>query len=159
MVDVQPTAALSVEQRLARLEEERAILATMYRYGHTIDYGLEQDWLDCFTDDAVWDVRPRPGREGVRRVFSGRRELQGFISAHTRAPYKYHKHMLIEPAIELDGVHARVDSYFIRVDENREGVAYIMAFGRYRDVLVKCADGRWRFKERVVELEGGWPQP
>ena len=37
-------------RRLAALEAERAILRTLYRYGHSIDYGLEQEWVDCFIE-------------------------------------------------------------------------------------------------------------
>ena len=48
-------------RRLAALEAERAILRTLYRYGHSIDYGLEQEWVDCFTEDGVFDVRRRVG--------------------------------------------------------------------------------------------------
>jgi hypothetical protein len=51
-VDVQ-----ELVKRLAALEEERAILRTLYRYGHSIDYGLELEWVDCFTEDGVFDVR------------------------------------------------------------------------------------------------------
>src|SRR5262249_35391909 len=47
----------TVEDRLDALEAERAILDTLYRYGHTIDYGDEAGWVDCFTTDAVYDVR------------------------------------------------------------------------------------------------------
>jgi len=42
-VDVQ-----ELVRRLAALEAERAILRSLYRYGHSIDYGLEREWVDCF---------------------------------------------------------------------------------------------------------------
>jgi hypothetical protein len=42
-VDVQ-----ELVRRLAALETERAILRTLYRYGHSIDYGLEQDAWEIF---------------------------------------------------------------------------------------------------------------
>ena len=56
-IDVQESV-----RRLAALEAERAILRTLYRYGHSIDYGLEQEWVDCFTEDGVFDVRRRVAR-------------------------------------------------------------------------------------------------
>ena len=31
-------------------------------------------------------------------------------------------------------------------------------WGRYRDVLVPQPDGRWRFQERVVRLDGHAPE-
>ena len=40
-----------------------------------------------------------------------------------------------------------------------EGWAYILVFGIYKDKMVKSADGKWRFKERLVEMENGRPVP
>ena len=143
-----------LEARLKRLEEERAILSTMYRYGHSIDYGLEQDWVDCFTEDGAFDIRRRdPG--GKRH--EGRAALQRYIAQHTRAPAKYHKHVLIEPVITIDGTQAKAVSYFARLDEAPSGEPFVLAFGRYHDTMVKCPDGRWRFKERIADIEGRTP--
>ena len=46
-----------LESRLRVLEEERTILSTLYAYGHTIDYGLKAEWLDCFVEDAVYKLQ------------------------------------------------------------------------------------------------------
>jgi hypothetical protein len=37
--------------------------------------------------------------------------------------------------------------------EELEGRCQIGAFGRHVDELTKCDDGRWRFVERVAEIE------
>jgi len=137
-------------KRLEVLEEEKAILQTLYRYGHSIDYGLEQDWVSLFTRDGVFEIRFR--KTGVNRRNEGQEALANFISSHTRPPDKYHKHLLIEPIINLRGRNkATVESYFLRVDESEEKV-FIFAFGRYHDRMVKQA-GQWRFQERIVEIE------
>ncbi len=138
-------------RRLAALEVERAILRTLYRYGHSIDYGLEQEWVNCFTEDGVFDVRRRVGPASVR--YEGRAALAAFIAQHTRAPGRYHKHMLMEPAIIVNGEQATVQSYFTRLDATRDGRPFIRAFGRYLDRMVKGVDGVWRFTERVAEVE------
>ena len=41
-----------VMKRLDVLENERAILDTLYQYGHSLDYGLEEQYVDCFTSDG-----------------------------------------------------------------------------------------------------------
>jgi hypothetical protein len=142
-------------QRLTRLEDERDILAILYRYGHTIDHGPDEDWLDCFTDDGVWESVPAPGlSSNPRRIVArGTEELRAFIAAHTHAPVRWHKHLLSEPMIQLDGDEARVVSYWVRIDRYEEGI-YTRGFGRYRDHLVRCPDGRWRFRERIIDCEG-----
>ncbi|MBI2867803.1 MAG: nuclear transport factor 2 family protein [Chloroflexi bacterium] len=140
-----------LQARLALLEEERAILRTLYRYGHSIDYGLEHDWVDCFTEDGAFDVRRRAGPAGKRHA--GRAALAAFVAQHTRAPAKYHKHLLIEPVITSDSAQAKAVSYFARLDESAAKVPFVRSFGRYHDTMLKCADGRWRFKERIADVE------
>jgi len=137
-------------KRLELLEDERAILQTLYRYGHCIDYGLEQEWVGLFTEDGIYEIRLRHPGSVIRK--EGSQALAQFIAEHTRAPARYHKHLLVEPLITLESNNqATVQSYFLRVDEG-EGKLYILAFGRYQDRLVKY-NSRWLFKERICEVE------
>ena len=152
-------AGMDIEQRLRRLEDEKAILETLYAYGHHLDYGLEDAWIDCWTEDAVLDL---PGRAFMR----GHAELRAGFRAHSHAPSMYHKHVVIAPMVTLNGDTATVSSMFARLDRYPEGPG-IRAFGRYRDRLVRCPDGRWRIRERLPEIEavreqaplGGEPFP
>ena len=75
---------MSIEERLRRLEDEKAILDTLHAYGHHLDYGLEDAWIDCWTEDAVLDW---PGRAFMR----GHAELRVGFRAHSHAPGMYHK--------------------------------------------------------------------
>lgn len=153
-----------LENRLKMLEEERAILSTLYAYGHTIDYGLKAEWLDCFTEDAIYKVQVLgvtiPKLNAVAQPttgLKGREVLSQYFAGHTHAPDMWHKHCLVEPIVRLeDNNKATVDSYFARLDEDENG-AYIMTFGRYRDKLVKCEDDKWRFVERICETESRLP--
>jgi hypothetical protein len=116
-----------LEQRLQLLEDERAIAKQLYAYGQSLDYGLEEPFVDCFTDDAVlsytWDAAntvTNTGRSGELR-FEGREQVAGFVRSHTNAPNVYHKHFVVEPQIEIDGDTATVISYFARLDRSVEG--------------------------------------
>ena len=66
--------SMSLEDRLARLEAEAAILRTLHRYGHAIDAGDEAAWVDLFTPDGEFQVRGPgveytiSGRDGARRL-------------------------------------------------------------------------------------------
>jgi ketosteroid isomerase-like protein len=142
---------VSVEERLRMLEDERAILVTMYQYGHALDYGYTEEFLDCFTHDGFWKS-PRVGH------FIGKERLAHFFAWHTHAPSKYHKHLLIEPRIKLEGDDASVVSYWVRLDTDEPGPC-VASFGRYLDRLRRCEDGVWRFYERVIESEGARPRP
>jgi len=140
-----------LEARLARLEDERAILQTLHRYGQAIDYGDEEAWVDCFAEDGVFDVRARLPHQ-PNRVVRGRAALREFITRHTRAPECWHKHLLVEPLLEVDGDLATSASYLVVVMEYLDEPV-LRVFGRYRDRLVRCPDGRWRFSERIAEVE------
>ena len=139
----------TVEERLKALEDKRDILRTMYNYAHTLDYGDEEGFMDCWTEDAFlgWSIIPG-GLKGRDRIREG-------FHVHTHAPDAWHKHMLAEPRITLAGDTATVQSMFFRIDpyESSNGAPEIYAFGRYLDRLVRCQDGKWRFAERLVEKE------
>jgi ketosteroid isomerase-like protein len=140
-----------LERRISALEDERSILLTMYAYGHSLDYGVEEEFLDCFAEDAVlhW---------AVRGTFAGREAIRGAFRDHTHAPERYHKHLLIEPRIALDGDRAAATSYFVRIDRYDDGPK-VRNFGRYFDSFVRGGDGRWRFAERRAESEANLPDP
>jgi hypothetical protein len=154
-----------LEKRIQALEDERDIMDTINAYGHCIDYGLKDEWLDLFTDDGVYHVTmlgktlpavvvPQP--EGGLK---GKETLRAYISGHTYAPKMYHKHLGIGTRIKLESDKtASAATYFVRMDKTAEGRAYPLVFGRYLDKLVKCPDGKWRFKERKIEMESA-PMP
>lgn len=136
----------TIEGRLRALEDERAILQTLYTYGHAMDYGveLEKEFADIWTEDAVL--------HHSYATFSGRDRIMVAFHAHSHAPDAYHKHCLVEPRIHITGDQATSVAYtFAFWDAGDKPV--LMAFGRYRDCFVRCDDGRWRIRERRVENE------
>jgi hypothetical protein len=139
-----------LEERVRALEDERSILHTLHTYGHSLDYGYEEEFLDCWSETAVlrWYNHP---------PYSGRELLTSVFRWHTHAPEVYHKHLLIEPRIALAGDTATADSYYARLDNSPSGPV-LRSFGRYRDVMVRCPDGRWRFQERRHEPESRIPE-
>jgi ketosteroid isomerase-like protein len=140
-VDVQELAA-----RVRRLEDEREILRTLYAYAHSIDYGDEPLFLDCWADDARLEW---PWKDPI----VGKAALTETFRAHTHAPAVYHKHLMVEPRIEVDGDEASVVSLYSRFDRDEHHEPYVRSFGRYLDTLKRCQDGRWRFTSRRAENE------
>ena len=140
-------------ERLDRLEAERAIVATLYAYGHGLDYGDRDEFLGCFTADAAYVVAMRVG-SGNGFEFHGHEELTGYFDGHTHAPAAWHKHITTNPMVTVDGESATVTSYFTRVDAGVEaGPAVVTASGRYLDEFVRDDAGRWRIRLRRCEVE------
>lgn len=149
-----------LEARINRLEAERDINDLLARYGHAIDYGLEHEWVDCFHEDGVFDMRERLHDDrrssradwqasGIRH--EGHAAIAAFVHRHTRAPDLYHKHLVLDPRVTVEGDRASLQSYFLFVVESPEGAQF--AFGRYLDRVSRGSDGRWRFDERIAEIE------
>jgi hypothetical protein len=150
------------------LEDERDIGDTIDRYAHAIDYGEDGEWVDCFTTDGTIEVRAAasralgdrhgtssPGRMGRH---AGRQALQAFIAAQSRPPERWHKHVVSQTRVVLEGDAATAVSYLIRIDESGD-VLRLYSMGRYRDRLIRSTDGRWRIAERIVEMESVSPTP
>jgi hypothetical protein len=139
--------------RVARLEDERAVVTTLYAYGEALDYGDRKLFLGCFTPDAEYAVEMRLGQEGSFS-YRGHDELTVYFDGHTHAPAAYHKHVTVNPVVVCDGDAATAASYFLRVDAAPEsGPAVVLASGRYLDELVRDAGGRWLIRSRRCQVE------
>jgi hypothetical protein len=134
----------NLEDRIRRIEDERDIQQTMYRYGYAIDYGSEDEWMNCWAADAIlhWSDPPYRGHEQLRTAFR----------THTHAPGVFHKHFLVNARISVLVDAAKAESMFARLDSYPDG-PQILAFGRYLDKFIRCEDGCWRFSERVAAVE------
>ncbi len=126
------------------LEEKDAIRELMARYCFHFDNGEFDDWLNCFTDDGVFDL----GKIGRH---AGRAGLQKFL---TTIPLTNGlpmiKHCVMNSIVAVNQDTATARSYVVVV-RTGEQLAISIA-GRYEDQLVKVG-GDWRFKERTVHFD------
>ena len=145
MRDANPEAELATV-----IADERAILRVLYSYCHAIDYGEEERWVGLFTPDGVFHVDMPRGLPSIH--CAGQKELAAFVAAHPRAPAALHKHLLLNPLIELHGDEARAASYF-QLLLDIDGTPETYCFGRYLDRLVRAENGLWRFRERRAQVQ------
>lgn len=145
-----------IEKRLACLEAKEDIARTIHRYATAIDYGHTDDWVDCFTEDGVFEVR---SPVAAPLVFAGRDELARMVGGHTKAPGRWHKHFTTQLDIQVSGNEAFSQAYIVRIDRDDEDkdIPKVWVFGRYLDRLRLCDDDRWRFVHRMIEIEGIHP--
>ncbi|MCS6924338.1 MAG: nuclear transport factor 2 family protein [Candidatus Binatia bacterium] len=123
-------------------EEKFAIQELIARYNHAIDFGNYEAWVECFTEDGVF--------EGSAGRFAGRAELQKFTEQFNtmRTNLPNVRHCVMNTVTEVEGDTAVSSSYLQLVTTGKEGTKIVFT-GRYDDKLVKV-DGKWRFKERKV---------
>lgn len=147
------------EARLQTLEDKEAIRRLIHAYGREMDYGRDGDaWNDLYTGDGIWQGTPVTGTAGigVARI-EGHAALREWWLRGGRAEPDYwgpghraSQHCMVMIDIELEGDRATVHSYGILMGESVNG-PMIGVMGRYTDLVVRCPDGRWRFKKRHLE--------
>jgi hypothetical protein len=140
-----------LERRMAAIEDRSAIVDRIFVIAHAVDYGGEDAFVDSFTPDAVFAVYLR-GEDRPTHVYAGHAGLRARIQNHTRPPELYHKHVYLNPLVTVEGDEARSDCYYLVIAEHA-GEPELLAFGRNRDRLARCADGQWRVRERNSEME------
>ena len=79
------------------LEDREEVRALHARYCLTIDTGRFEEWIDCFTDDGIFES-PRfgkhSGRDGLKRFAAMYKESLGGAQV---------LHVVANPAFEIDG--------------------------------------------------------
>lgn len=146
---------------LATLLAEREILRTMHQYSLAVDYSIEDRWVDCFTEDGVYEVdfpELPEKQKTMRSDLRGREALQRFAAARAegmRAEKRavFQKHLPLVPLIDVHGDEATVVSHFVGLDRE-DGLPVVRDIGRYDDTFVRCEDGRWRIKRRHFTGQG-----
>jgi hypothetical protein len=149
---------MELEERLARLEAQAAIVDNLHRYGHAIDAADEAAWVDVFAPEGEFQVRGPSATTDDDYTISGAEELLAFVKQHSRRPEAFHEHVMVQPVIELadDLRTAQVRSRFFVIVMDGDRPA-LRVFGTYHDTLRVCEDGRWRFVVRRPEIDANAP--
>lgn len=148
---------LSLEQRLARMEDLEAIKQLKYQYAAYLDDKFNPEGIaSLFTPDGLWAIK------GVGGTVKGR----DAIKQHCRNLLKgisWSQHCMMAPltTIAPDGMSATGSFYLICLltmttpeDPNKED-AYVLA-GTYKNKYVKV-DGKWYFKELTGSIDQSAP--
>ena len=138
------------ERDLQAALDERAVIRTMNRYCRALDQGIEAEWNDVFTADAVYDTVLPNG--DVYAHLTTRDEFVAFLHAYPRHPVTAPKHVMVDPIIDIDGDTARGESVFLYLNQSPGGVPKVMAWGRYIDEF-RREGGAWRIASRRCDTE------
>lgn len=143
----------ALRSRITRLEDERAILDTIHRYGLTIDLGLDREWADLFTEDGEFLCVDRFGKVILRE--QGREALAKWVRSFKAGETLQMKHCVLAPVIAISADTAEVVSQYANLVENQDRYAppHIRFTGCYRDHFAKGGDGKWRFRQRISQTD------
>jgi ketosteroid isomerase-like protein len=136
-------------------QDERDITKTLDQYSYCSDFNDADGLVDCFTEDAEWwsalGLTMR-GREEISDwVHNTRNPNNPYLAEHDQGR-RGGQHLRTNTQIVLRGDEADVISYFVQLCPDGTE-AKVMIFGRYLDHLVRCDDGKWRYKIHRTEPE------
>jgi SnoaL-like domain len=93
-----------------------------------------------------------------RRRFEGRKQLSDFFADSEKLVRFSPKHVTVNSIVRVSDDEATAESIIVLfIDAG--GVPELVSTGRYMDKLRRCADGRWRFYERIGHQDTLKPPP
>jgi uncharacterized protein (TIGR02246 family) len=138
--------ALTLEQRVQRIEDEAAIRVLLQTYANRLVARDFDGYVQLFAPDGVWNNGPI--------VHKGRADIKAMLVAMFPAtPADYvntDSYMLVSNiVIDLapDGTHAHAQSRQLSIMRGAGGTPTPLLSGMYEDELVKL-DGQWKFQHR-----------
>jgi hypothetical protein len=124
------------------LEDKEDIRDLFTKYCLYIDSGRYEDWVNCFTEDGVFDspiLGRWQGKEKLTQFTQKYREWTGACQP---------RHCVMNVLISVDGPQATGECYLL-MTHAADGKTELVISGRYEDMIEKV-DGQWLFKERKV---------
>jgi ketosteroid isomerase-like protein len=147
--------AESLEQRVGRLEDQRAIQEVIYNFSWGTDRNHRELFLDVFTEDGILHFKPGPGVPGgslPSDPIIGHHQLAAFYDRRQRGQDPWPKHVNVNAVIKVEGDEATAESAIIFFLE-RGAVPELVSTGRYLDKFRRCADGKWRIAHRIGHVD------
>jgi 3-phenylpropionate/cinnamic acid dioxygenase small subunit len=134
-----------VDRDISRVADELAIRNVIARIARLADQGDLDEYVDQFTEDAVWNFPPGP-RKGRADILVGARERR---AGGTTGPGSRARHQIstIEVDVGEDGT-AKADSYLMFVVNTADGPSVAVS-GSYHDTFVRQGS-RWRLARRDI---------
>jgi uncharacterized protein (TIGR02246 family) len=133
------------EASVARVEAELEIRNTISRLAILADQGDLDEYVDQFTEGAVWDL-PGASRHGRADIRAGaeQRRAEGVTGPGTAT-----RHVITTVSVSVDGPDtAWADSYFMFLQNTAEAPS-IVNMGVYHDRFER-EDGSWRLAHRQI---------
>jgi uncharacterized protein (TIGR02246 family) len=139
------SSALTIEQRLQRVEDELAIRRVLVDYAATQDARDYAGYAALFAKDGEW--------VNGKTVHKGRASIQKMLVDLYGAPppgfvNSESYHITSNPQVDVSGDRATARSRHLLVMRGPGGEPTPALAGRYEDVLIR-EDGQWKILRRV----------
>ncbi|MFC1919286.1 nuclear transport factor 2 family protein [Chloroflexota bacterium] len=137
----------AVKQRLQELEDKEAIRDLLVRYGFTADLSRTNDYVDLWTEDAIFDVGTEyglwKGKDKIRQLMEG--PVHQSITNNSQ-------HLMLDYIINVDGDKATAAGYCLVTLHWQAGFGIFRC--SFRTFSFQRIDGRWLIKEAKSRATG-----
>jgi uncharacterized protein (TIGR02246 family) len=144
-IGVAQASALTLEQRLQRVEDELAIRRVLVDYAATQDARDYSGYAALFAKDGEW-VNGKTVHKGRAAIHKMLVDLYGTPPPGYVNSESYH--LTSNPEIDLHGDRASARSRHLLVMRGPRGEPTPALAGRYEDELIR-EDGQWKILRRV----------
>src|SRR4030067_3696743 len=129
---------------IPEIEDKLAIQELMARYHHASSFGDIETWVNCFTEDGVFEC--------FFGALKGRTALRQYMTERTMERREHPlRHLATNIIINVQGDQASAKCYVLLLQVSPEGVR-ILSTAIYNDKLTKVG-GAWRFSHRKVDFD------
>lgn len=144
-----------IEERLLLAADRTEIIDLIARIALLADGGTPEEYLDCFAEDAIWELTQAPGLPLEPQLIRGREAiLAGVIERRAtgvQGPGTHTIHAVQRTTVQVDGDTARAESIFLYYTQSHQ-TPQLSALGQYDDTLVREA-GRWLLAKRIIRRD------
>lgn len=132
---------------LQRLADEAEIRNLLARIAQLADEGDLDDYVACFTADAVWGGAGFPERRGQAAILAGARERR---AGGTAGPGSATRHLISTALVtlEADRTRARARSIFLFYRDTKTAPV-LDRMGVWEDVFARTPGG-WKLASRTI---------
>lgn len=138
---------------LRRTADELEIRNLICRLAMLADDGDPEEYASLFTDDARWEMRPKPGTPAGFPPIHGRANILAGVRQRridgVQGPGSNTRHAVLMTTVDLNGDAATARSYF-SFYKNTHATAEVAVFGTYHDEFRRDAEG-WKLSVRSID--------
>jgi 3-phenylpropionate/cinnamic acid dioxygenase small subunit len=139
---------MSVEERLARLEDVAEIEGLILEYARHLDARDLHAYSRLFCADGEWsgNTGHAKGPDAIQAMLEER------LPPNPPAPGPTSRHVVSNPVIEVEGDSARASVTWALIRRGEGDEPELALLGHYDDELAR-EDGRWRFRSRRAHID------
>lgn len=129
------------------------VLNALARIAYLADTGEIDEYLSCYTRNAVWELASSEGLPISGTVLKGHEAIRASVlerrAQGLQGPSSGTAHAISTTSITFEGNSAHANSLF-QYFTRKDGEVLLLSMGRYSDTFVEQPSGHWLLAHRII---------